>query len=52
MCHLQPDPKEVARVKARAAAAEAKALAIKKETRGMKKMSSFFAKRPPLKAKN
>lgn len=47
---MQPDPKEVARLKARAAAAEARALAVKKETRGMKKMSSFFTKRPQLKA--
>ena len=39
---MQLDPKEIAKARARAVKAEAKAAQVAKETRGMKKMSAFF----------
>lgn len=52
-CHLaillQLDPKEIAKARAKAVKAEAKAAQIAKETRGMQKMSAFF-KKPAAKA--
>ena len=48
---VQLDPKEIAKARARAVKAEAKAAQVAKETRGMKKMSAFFTKpRPAAKA--
>lgn len=41
---LQYDPREVAKRRLAEAKAEAKAVKVAKETAGMKKMSSFFAK--------
>ena len=46
-CFLQLDPKEIAKARARAVKAEAKAAQVAKETRGMKKMSAFFTKPQP-----
>lgn len=43
---LKIDPKNAAKLRAKADKAETKALALKKETRNMKKMSAFFQKRP------
>ena len=41
---MQLDAKAIARMKAREAAAEKKAQQIKRQSAGMKKMSSFFSK--------
>lgn len=47
---LQLDPKEIAKARARAVKAEAKAAQVAKETRGMRKMSFFCKPLPAAKA--
>ena len=44
-CEPQYDPKQAAKRRLSEAKAEAKAAVVRKETRGMKPLSSFFGKR-------